>query len=243
MNPQMQYYSESDCDANNQSICQSFRGFFDEDSQINRAQSIDDQFEQISAPNSVQFSTQCSSINLKEQKSEMKEDLDDLRCSEIEPSEVITFKSQIKCQCSKSQCQQSYCECFARGKTCGKHCGCQNCQNMQINKKLEKIQKRLVKQKRIKQRTPRYLKGCTCGKSRCQNNFCSCHQDGKYCNSGCKCVDCKNVYKFCLKIFPQIEHVESNEISTNTNNVLFIIGCENSSNFENLNKLSNKSDI
>ncbi|CAD8183491.1 unnamed protein product [Paramecium pentaurelia] len=242
MNPQIQYYSESDCEAIDQSICQSFGGFFDENSQINKPQSIDDQFEQISAPNSVQFSTQCSSTGEKDHKSEIEEIVDDLKCSELDPNEVKSFQPQIKCQCSKSQCQQSYCECFARGKTCGKHCGCQNCQNKQMNRKLEKIQKRLIKQKRNKQRTPRYLKGCTCGKSKCQNKFCSCHQDGKYCNSGCKCVDCKNMYNFCLKIFPYIDYVESNQMESK-NVVQFIIGNENSDKFQIFNKYLKKSDI
>ncbi|CAD8169781.1 unnamed protein product [Paramecium pentaurelia] len=236
MKPLMQYFSESDCEVNDQSICQSFRGFFDENSQINRVQSIDDQFEQISVQNSQQFSTKCSSIGEKSHKSELIDDLDDLRCSEIDLNEVNTFQPQIKCQCSKSQCQQSYCECFARGKTCNKHCGCQNCQNKQMNKKLKKIQKRLIKQKRNKQRTPRYLKGCTCGKSKCLNKFCSCHQDGKYCNSGCKCVDCKNIYKFSLKSYKSIENVEMNQMEQK-NIVQFIIGSENSSKFEILNTL------
>ncbi|CAD8164396.1 unnamed protein product [Paramecium octaurelia] len=242
MKPQMQYFSESDCEANDQSICQSFRGFFDENSQIHRADLIDDQFEQISAPNSVQFSTECSSMGEKGPKQEMDEDLDELRCSEVDPIEVKNLQPQIKCQCNKSQCQQSYCECFARGKTCGKHCGCQNCQNKQMNKKLEKIQKKLIKQKRIKQRTSRYLKGCTCGKSKCQNKFCSCHQDGKYCNSGCRCVDCKNKYKFSLKIYKSIEDVESPQMESK-NVQQFIIGCENSRKFEIFNKVLEQRDI
>ncbi|CAD8125561.1 unnamed protein product [Paramecium sonneborni] len=242
MNPLMRYYSESDCEAIDNSNQVSFGLMMDEKNNMNSLKSIDNQFEQISVHNSVQLSTQCSSSGERMQKSDMEDIQEDLRCSEIEHIDQQSLQSQIKCQCSKSQCQQSYCECFARGKICSKYCGCQNCQNKQTNKKLEKIKKRLIKQKRNKQRTSRYLKGCTCGKSKCQNNFCSCHQDGKYCNSGCKCVDCKNLYTFQLKIFKSIEQIESNQIESN-NIVQFIIGSENSYQFEVFNSLLKQREI
>ncbi|CAD8045453.1 unnamed protein product [Paramecium sonneborni] len=242
MNPLMRYYSESDCEAIDNSNCLSFSGIIDENSQQNRPQQIDDQFEQISLPNSVLYSTQCSSLGEKKKKSDIGDIQDDLKCSEIDNSDSEYFQPQIKCQCSKSQCQQSYCECFARGQTCSKHCGCQNCQNQQMNKKLQKIKKRLIKQKRNKQRTPRYLKGCTCGKSQCQNNFCSCHQDGKYCNSGCKCINCKNIYNFSLKLFQSIESVQS-ELNQSKNIVQFIIGYENSEKFQMFNTYLKQQNI
>mmetsp|Transcript_34641 Transcript_34641/g.25788 ORF Transcript_34641/g.25788 Transcript_34641/m.25788 type:complete len:127 (-) Transcript_34641:85-465(-) len=34
-----------------------------------------------------------------------------------------------KCSCKKSKCLKMYCECFAKGKVCGKECGCVDCCN------------------------------------------------------------------------------------------------------------------
>lgn len=33
---------------------------------------------------------------------------------------------------------------------------------------------------------------CICLKSRCLNNYCSCHKNGNKCNKNCRCLDCKN---------------------------------------------------
>jgi len=33
------------------------------------------------------------------------------------------------CQCTKSRCQQKYCECYKNGQKCGKQCGCVGCLN------------------------------------------------------------------------------------------------------------------
>lgn len=36
---------------------------------------------------------------------------------------------------------------------------------------------------------------CICLKSKCLNNYCSCHKNGNFCNKNCRCIGCKNVYK------------------------------------------------
>lgn len=33
---------------------------------------------------------------------------------------------------------------------------------------------------------------CICLKSKCLNNYCSCHKNGIICNKNCRCVDCEN---------------------------------------------------
>ena len=35
---------------------------------------------------------------------------------------------------------------------------------------------------------------CICLKSKCLNNYCSCHKNGNLCNKNCRCINCKNVY-------------------------------------------------
>ncbi len=33
---------------------------------------------------------------------------------------------------------------------------------------------------------------CICLRSKCLNNYCSCHKNGNFCNGNCRCVGCKN---------------------------------------------------
>jgi hypothetical protein len=33
---------------------------------------------------------------------------------------------------------------------------------------------------------------CICLRSKCLNNYCSCHKNGNFCNENCRCVGCKN---------------------------------------------------
>lgn len=37
---------------------------------------------------------------------------------------------------------------------------------------------------------------CICLKSKCLNNYCSCHKNGKICNKNCRCLECKNTYNY-----------------------------------------------
>ena len=33
---------------------------------------------------------------------------------------------------------------------------------------------------------------CICLKSKCLNNYCTCHKNGSICNKNCRCIDCEN---------------------------------------------------
>ena len=37
---------------------------------------------------------------------------------------------------------------------------------------------------------------CICLKSKCLNDYCRCHKNGSICNLNCRCIDCKNKYKY-----------------------------------------------
>ena len=37
---------------------------------------------------------------------------------------------------------------------------------------------------------------CICLKSKCLNDYCRCHKNGSICNINCRCIDCKNKYKY-----------------------------------------------
>ena len=37
------------------------------------------------------------------------------------------------------------------------------------------------------------LISCICLKSKCLNNYCSCHKNGNTCNKNCRCLDCENI--------------------------------------------------
>jgi hypothetical protein len=45
-------------------------------------------------------------------------------------------RQQKHCNCKRSNCLKLYCECFASGVYCHKHCNCVNCFNNQVSSQL-----------------------------------------------------------------------------------------------------------
>lgn len=103
-----------------------------------------------------------------------------------------------KCTCSKSKCLKLYCDCFSHNKKCSEECECKNCLNNCSN--TEQI---LESYNRILNKNPKALSKlkqrkrciCRCKHSNCIKKYCECFQNGKGCNTKCKCVDCKNWIK------------------------------------------------
>ena len=100
-----------------------------------------------------------------------------------------------KCTCKNSNCFKLYCECFANGKYCD-NCFCLNCKNTLENKEL-----RNKKYEEIISRNPKALQKinstkrswtCKCKNSNCLKKYCDCLQNGRYCTSKCKCINCYN---------------------------------------------------
>ena len=62
---------------------------------------------------------------------------------------------------------------------------------------------------------------CKCKNSNCQKNYCDCYQNGKFCSSKCKCIDCKNKNKLkknnkrCNKKNPVINRSKSKKNTIN----------------------------
>lgn len=110
----------------------------------------------------------------------------------------IPLNNKNKCKCSKSKCLKLYCECFANGRTCI-GCSCEDCLNTEENESYRKIVYKQIIQKNPKaiQKIKSIKKSwtCKCKNSNCQKNYCDCYQNGKFCSSKCKCVDCKNKTK------------------------------------------------
>ena len=104
-------------------------------------------------------------------------------------------KKEEKCKCKNSQCLKLYCECFSNGRTCN-NCFCLGCKNTIENEEIRKTiyneiisknPKAIQKIKSVKRSWT-----CHCKNSNCKKNYCDCFQNGKYCSSKCKCVDCQN---------------------------------------------------
>lgn len=112
---------------------------------------------------------------------------------------TLSTAAKPRCKCSKSKCLKLYCECFANGRTCDEDCGCIDCMNTVENENNRKYVYRMIIAKnpkaimRIKSIKKSWT--CKCKNSSCQKNYCDCYQNGKFCSSKCKCIDCKNKNK------------------------------------------------
>ena len=108
---------------------------------------------------------------------------------------ISTKEEFFPCKCKHSKCLKLYCECFANGFLC-KNCNCIDCLNTNENEELRKKTYLEVIQKNPKaiQKIKRNKKSwnCRCKNSNCQKNYCDCFQNGKFCSSKCKCIDCLN---------------------------------------------------
>lgn len=100
-----------------------------------------------------------------------------------------------RCTCKNSNCLKCYCECFANGRFC-ENCICINCKNTQENKEL-----RLEKYNLIISRNPKAIQKinstkrswtCKCKNSNCSKKYCDCFQNGRFCTSKCRCINCFN---------------------------------------------------
>lgn len=49
-------------------------------------------------------------------------------------------RQEKHCNCKRSNCLKLYCECFASGVYCHKHCNCVNCFNNQVSNQLSQNQ-------------------------------------------------------------------------------------------------------
>ena len=100
-----------------------------------------------------------------------------------------------RCTCKNSNCLKFYCECFANGRFC-ENCKCENCKNTQEYKEL-----RLKKYNIIISRNPKAIQKinstkrswtCKCRNSNCSKKYCDCFQNGRFCTSKCRCLNCMN---------------------------------------------------
>ena len=92
-----------------------------------------------------------------------------------------------KCNCTKTGCNKSYCQCFNQGRYCH-GCNCQNCQN-----KLPENFSCNMRPKEKEEKAKNILITCTCTKSACNKNYCECYKNKMKCNSQCRCINCENI--------------------------------------------------
>ena len=92
-----------------------------------------------------------------------------------------------KCNCTKTGCNKSYCQCFNQGRYCH-GCNCQNCQN-----KLPENFSCNMRPKEKEEKAKNILITCTCTKSACNKNYCECYKNKMKCNSNCRCINCENL--------------------------------------------------
>ncbi|KAM7539428.1 hypothetical protein Aperf_G00000047368 [Anoplocephala perfoliata] len=97
-------------------------------------------------------------------------------------SEPLCKYDKKPCNCTKSHCLKLYCECFARGESCG-GCNCSNCMN---NLSYEEDRRRAILQTlernplafcpKIGSSVKKHSKGCNCKRSNCLKNYCECFE-------------------------------------------------------------------
>lgn len=110
---------------------------------------------------------------------------------------------KLRCTCKKSKCLKLYCVCFRDGSVCGSQCGCLDCKNTKENSGRVARTKEELKIKNpisfsdelfeLGDGSKILLKGCNCKKSKCNNNYCECHQNGARCSDFCNCAECHNM--------------------------------------------------
>ena len=110
-------------------------------------------------------------------------------------SSTNNSSTATKCTCKNSNCFKLYCECFANGKYC-ENCSCLNCQITIENKELrnQKYDEIISKNPKALQKINSTKKSwtCKCKNSNCLKKYCDCLQNGRFCTSKCKCVNCFN---------------------------------------------------
>lgn len=111
-----------------------------------------------------------------------------------------SYLQNMRCSCSKTRCLKLYCDCLKAGKECGPLCSCKDCLNRVgyrereaalnfLNKRNTSIIHKHVDKEGVKDTVEIC---CTCQRSQCVKNYCSCYVHGKKCSSYCACVNCAN---------------------------------------------------
>ncbi|KRX07617.1 hypothetical protein PPERSA_11166 [Pseudocohnilembus persalinus] len=100
------------------------------------------------------------------------------------------------CNCKKSKCLKLYCECFRKGKVCGKNCKCNDCHNMESN---QQEREQAIEQLQSKNPEAFGNKLEIIGVIQQENNDhlgykkgCNCYNAGVKCSYLCKCEQCLN---------------------------------------------------
>ena len=62
--------------------------------------------------------------------------------------------------------------------------------NNENGKNLEEQNNKLINNNKIDEIKEQI--SCICLKSKCLNNYCSCHKIGSICNKNCRCINCEN---------------------------------------------------
>lgn len=92
--------------------------------------------------------------------------------------------SKTICYCKRSRCIKLYCECYNRGKRCGKDCKCTNCKSSELSKQV-------LEHARLNFEKKKESSVCNCKKG-CNSSHCECYKLGNFCGSRCKCISCGN---------------------------------------------------
>lgn len=105
-----------------------------------------------------------------------------------------------RCFCKVTKCLKRYCSCFSAGRTCGPHCECTGCANVEGNPERERVRARIKKKdphafdSKVEIGGPKKMlrSGCRCTNTKCQKKYCECFRNGVSCGPHCKCKNCEN---------------------------------------------------
>lgn len=74
----------------------------------------------------------------------------------------------------------------------------ENLSNLEVNNSIEKTQNiyNNINNNKRDEININEQNSCICLKSKCLNDYCRCHKNGSLCNKNCRCMGCKNLYKY-----------------------------------------------